>query len=354
MIKQFYILSVILLAGIVILNSCRKEEDTPPAVKPDNRIFIINEGPFQGGSGSLSIYYRDTEEAEHHVFETVNGFPLGNIAQSVSVHNDKVYIVVNNAGKIEIAAKDDLVSTGSVEGLNLPRYFLGVDEHKGYVSSWDNKVYVIDLNTNAVTGSIPTATGPEQMLKVGEEVWVLNQGGFSYDSTITIINSLTDEVTKTLVVGDKPSGIVEDKNGLLWVICSGNGWNGFPGPDDTKAKLISIDPDDHAIISTLEFPDAANHPGKLVIDQNGETIFYNYPGGLYSQDVSKQTLELEPVIATQTMYYGLGFDPVSELIFVTDPLDYVQNGKVYMIDPVTKELVKSFDAGVIPGEMFFN
>lgn len=346
---------VLLLTLFVIAAACKKEEDNPiPIVETDNRVFVVNEGPFQNGNGSLSVFYRNTEDIYNNIFYQVNGIKLGNLAQSVSVHEDKVYIVVNNAARIEVAAKGDLVSLGAIEGIPMPRYFLGVDKDKAYVTSWDNKVYVVDLNTNLVTSEIPTATGPEKMMMVGDEVWVLNQGGYSYDSTITIINSLNDAVVTNLIVGHKPSGIVADKDNNIWVMCSGNGWNGFSGDEDSKGKLLCISAEDHSILKTLEFPTSDLHPEKLVIDNNGEKMFYNYPGGLFCQSISEASLQIDTIYANATMYYALGYDPVSELVFVSDPLDYTQNGMIYRIDPVTKELAGSYEAGIIPGEFFFN
>ena len=344
---------IILTASL--FGSCKKEDENPPIyIDSDNRVFVTNEGPFQNGSGSLSVFYRNTLEVYNNIFVGVNGFKLGNLVQSICVHNDKVYIVVNNAGRIEIANKNDLVYKGSIEGINLPRYFLPVNDQKAYVTSWDNKVYVVDLNTNSVSGEISTATGPEKMMKVGDEVWVLNQGGLSYDSTITIINSNDDQVIMNLVVGDKPSGIVSDKDGFVWVMCSGNGWNGFPGADDSRGKLVCIDPLDHSIINTHVFPYTDKHPEKLVIDSEGENMFYNYPGGLYSQSIYEETLEVEPLYAHESMFYALGFDPVSSTVFVSDPLDFIQAGIVYRIDAYTGEELSVFEAGIIPGEFFFN
>lgn len=356
MIKRNLLLNILLIAlSSTMIMSCQDDEnDDLILVPPDNRIFITNEGPFQNGSGSLTIYKRGTDEITNNAFEQVNGFPLGNLVQSVAVHEDKVYIVINNANKIEIADKDDLISLGRIDDISLPRYFMGISKDKAYVSSWDNKVYVLDLNTNTISGSIPTGTGPEKMLLSGEEVWVLNQGGFSIDSTITVISTTNDEIVQTIQVGDKPTGIVRDNQGLIWVMCSGNGWNGFPGQDDTKGKLICIDPQDYEIVKTIEFPASDSHPEKLIIDNNGQTVYFNYPGGLYSQDLNKVSLELNIVLASQTMFYGLGYDPKTGNVFATDPLDYTQNGKVYIINPVGEEILKSFDAGVIPGEMSFN
>lgn len=355
--KQKHLLKslIILTALLFTFTSCKKDETSEgDIIKPDNRVFIVNEGPFQTGSGSLSIYYRDTKEVEQNAFYDVNDFSLGNLVQSLNVFNDKVYIVVNNAGKVEVADKSTLQSSGTIEGINLPRYFVGVSETKAYVSSWDNKVYIVNLPSNTVSGKISTATGPEKMLKVGETVWVLNQGGFGNDSIINIIDINTDQVAKNIEVASTPSGIVADKNNNIWVICSGKGWNGFPAAGDTEGALLCIDPDDYSILKSFPFPTKSEHPQKLVIDNAGQKLYYLYPGGLYAQDVEASSLEMTQVMPSAQMFYALGFDPVSELVFVSDPLDFSQDGMIYRIDPNLNAKVDSFAAGVIPDEFYFN
>ena len=339
----------------LVLVSCKKDdEDEAVQVLPDNRVFIVNEGPFMSGSGSLDVYYRTSKLVISNAFFHVNGFELGNLVQSVNVHGDRIYIVVNNANKIEVAGKDDLVSVGSIDGINLPRYFMGIDSRKGYVSSWDNKVYILDLELMEVTGSITTATGPEQMMLTGDMAWVLNQGGFSYDSVVTVINTITDEVIKNIVVGDKPSGIVQDDNGMVWVMCSGNGWNGYPGDDDTEGRLVCIDPDALTVVKTFVFPDTENHPEKLVIDNNERDVYFLYPGGLYSVDLLDEELQVNLVKAYESMFYALGYDDQEGQIYVSDPKDFTQYGQVYIIDPASGQTLNSFVAGVIPGGFFFN
>lgn len=355
LIKQRLLLGLTVLTSfMLVITSCKKDEEPDSNIKPDNRVFIINEGPFQTGSGTLSIYYRDTKEVDQNAFYSVNDFPLGNLVQSLNVFNSKVYIVVNNAARVEVANQTDLVSAGAIEGINLPRYFIGVTDTKGYVSSWDNKVYVVNLPSNTVSGEINTATGPEKMLKVDETVWVLNKGGFGNDSIISIIDINTDEVAKSLEVSSTPTGIVQDKSGNIWVLCSGKGWNGFPGADDSKGALICINPNDYSIIKTFEFPTNIDHPEKLVIDNQGQIMYFLYPGGLFSHDVDANSLDLNAVLSSIPMFYALGFDPVSELVYVSDPLNFDKNGMIYQIDPVLKEKVDSFPAGMIPGEFYFN
>ena len=52
-------------------------------------------------------------------------------------------------------------------------------------------------------------------------------------------------------------------------------------------------------------------------------------------------------------YYALGIDPVKNEIYVSDALDYTQNGIVYRYN-TTGSLISSFEVGIIPGCFGFN
>jgi hypothetical protein len=222
-----------------------------------------------------------------------------------------------------------------------------------YVSCWDNTIKIFTLDGTEYIGQVQAGEGPEKMMRVGNTIWVLNQGGFSVDSTITVISTETDQVVKTLQVYPKPTGIQTDQYDHVWVLCSGKGWNGFPGPGDSEGHLVCFNPFDYSVIKDLDFPDASNHPEKLVIDGNGSNLFYNHPDGIFRFDVLAPVLEEEPFVPRQGMFYGLGMDPEGDILYASDPLDYVQKGRVYRYNAVTGALVDSLEAGVIPGEFYF-
>ncbi len=151
----------------------------------------------------------------------------------------------------------------------------------------------------------------------------------------------------------KPTGIQKGINGNVWVMCSGRGFNGWPVPDDTEGHLLCIDPGDYSILHDFEFPSTSQHPEKLVADNEGEVLYYNYTDGIYKFNVNGGSLEDEPLIARTAMFYGLGFDAVDNVIYASDPLDYVQNGIVYRYDASNGSVIDSLDAGIIPGEFLF-
>jgi hypothetical protein len=342
------------LGALLIISSCKKTDDNDPSGNWSNSVFIVNEGPFKNGTGTIMAYNRDTREISGELFEAANGRPLGNIVQSASVHEGKVYIVVNNANKVEVVDLKDFKSVATIEGLTLPRYFLGIDENIGLVSCWDSTVKVINLVDYTVSSSIQVGTGPDEMVEDNGLIFVINSGGFGNDSTISVFHYLGAPMETKITVGHHPSGIKKDKNGKIWVLCSGKGWNGFPAADDTPAKLVCIDPEDLEIIKEFTFPDNENHPDNLVIDQSGATLYYNHPQGIFAFPVSSVSLNVQPFIASEKMYYSLGFDYKESMIYATDPLDNVQRGYVFRFKATDGSPVDSFMAGIVPSGFWFN
>jgi DNA-binding beta-propeller fold protein YncE len=338
----------------MLLSGCGKSKEDQPAGAFSNSVFIVNEGPFQTGSGSISAFDRDSLKVTNDIFEKVNGWPLGNIVQSLTVFNDKAFIVVNNSNKIEVVNLGDFKSVKTIDNLPLPRCFIGYNASKGYVSCWDSTVKVISMIDYSVISSIPAGTGPDEMILSGNELFVINCGGFAVDSIVTVINTVTDEFSENILVGHRPSGIQADRDGNLWVLCSGKGWNGFPAPGDSPAKLICLDPDSHHILKEFTFPDSENHPDNLVIDEKGTTLYYCHPEGIFAFSIYSQSLEAQPFIIGGSMYYGLGYDKSLKMIYATDPLDYAQNGWVYRFNAADGSAVDSLMVGVVPNNFWFN
>ncbi len=355
-------LSLIVLVVIFISSSCKKDNseiNPAPNFPVDTNqqtsyVLISNEGPFLAGTGTITRYDRISNTYQKKIFETVNNYPLGNIVQSVEAFNNKVYVVVHNANKIVVAEDSTFKSIAEIDNIALPRYFIPIDSAKAYVTCWDDRVAVIDLQNYSVVNYIDVGTGPERMLKVNDKVFVLNIGGFVNDSTVSVIDCHQDIVDTTIFVGARPSGIVLDVNSNIWIMCSGKGYNGFPFPGDSPGKLLCIDPENYSVIKDLAFSDASEHPDKLVINQMKDVLFYLYPGGIFKYDINSNNLEVSPFITHINMFYSLGYDHREKLIYASDPLDYTQQGVVYKFDGVDGTLVDQHESGVIPGHFYFN
>jgi YVTN family beta-propeller protein len=94
--------------------------------------------------------------------------------------------------------------------------------------------------------SIKVGFGPENMVKLGNYIYVANSGGWGLDSTLSIIDTGYDRVAGTLTVGDIPSDLVLDGDSNLWIYCKGYAlYNSNPPYDlisETASRLVKINP----------------------------------------------------------------------------------------------------------------
>ena len=329
--------------------SCKKDDPEIPG-KYEKGILVSNEGPFMEGTGTISFYDPNSNSIENGIFQTVNGRPLGNIVQSVEVFNKRAYIVVNNASRVEVAEAGTFESIGVIEGLVSPRYFLGINSSKGYVSDWGGGVAVIDLNTLSKTGSITAGSSPDRMLLDGSKAWVINSAGWSSDSTVTIIDTQTDTPLQTIVVGDNPSGIVKDANGKIWVICGGS-FDWSDPSNNTAGSVVRINPDTFTIEARAQL-DNTYFDARLAINAAKTRLYFTFTGGLYTIDTNSKS-DLSATKILNRPYYALGIDPANDHIYTSDPLDYAQPGYIFRFDPANSMMVDSAKAGIIPGNFLF-
>jgi len=340
---------------VLLFNACKKDNNPQPTGQYDSGIFITNEGPFQNGTGTLTFWNRETGVTEQNVFQNANhGQPLGNIVQYMAVVGGSAYIVVNNAGKVVVADATDMQKTGEITGLFNPRTILPLNSEFALVSQWgadglNGSVATVDLATNSVLEVIPTGSGAEHMLVKGNEMYVLNSGGFGRDSTIAIVDLTTRKVTDSIVVGDNPNSYAVDKNGIIWVACTRH-TEDFSDPNNplnTKGRLVKID--DKTVLASYELPNGA---GKLIIGTGGDRLYYldNQNGGnIFSFDITQTAVSDAPFI--EGNYYALAYDGFEPALLASDAGDFASNGKVIVFDLFGNE-IRTIPAGIIPGNFW--
>ena len=124
-----------LFASLLLMVSC--DEDPKPSGKYDNGAFVVNEGAFLAGNGSITFYNYASEEAEQNIFLNAAGAFAGDVVQSMTFHNDVAFIVVNGDSKIEVANAATFESLETIEDvlIDKPRYVEVIND-KAYISVW--------------------------------------------------------------------------------------------------------------------------------------------------------------------------------------------------------------------------
>lgn len=352
---------ILYLVLIFSFSSCKKEPIETVFFDFENKpgVFITNEGNFMYGNASLSFYDFEEKRVYNHIFYARNTVPLGDVAQSMEIYDNKAYIVVNNSGKIYVVDVNSIEFKGSITALTSPRFIHFLSESKAYISDlYAKAISIVDPTTFKKTGNIDVNNhnpdfyqhSTEQLLAY--ENYIITNC-WSFDNQILFIDSDTDQVVDSLEVPAQPNSMVIDKNNKLWVLSDG-GFEGNPYAYERPA-LVKIDLATKEIEKQFRFQLDEN-PQELCINGNKDTIYF-INRHVYRMNVVESIFPETPFIESDFEgvyggFYGLAIHPVNSEVYIADALDFQQNGIVYRYASSGK-LIDSFKAGVIPGSFCF-
>jgi len=230
----------------------------------------------------------------------------------------------------------------TISGFNSPRYFIPVSNSKAYVSDlYDNRLTIVNLSTNTISGYIPAVAGTEQMKMVYGKVFVSSL----FTDKVYVINAMTDMLTDSITLAYSPNSICEDKNGILWVLCSGDSLKQKP------SALIQMNPLNNQVIKSFVF--TGNHaPWRMCMNQQNDTLYF-LDRHVWQMSISDTTLPSTPFInGNGKLFYTLSVDASNGEIYVSDAIDYLQRGSIYRYS-ASGNLIDQFKAGIIPGGFCF-
>lgn len=335
------LLSIVAFLTLIAAISCEPQEN--PSVYPQGEgFFILNEGNYLAGNGTVSFYSLETGEIYNDLFGTVNGRGLGDIPSFFATDGNTGYIVVNNSGTIEAVDLSTMESLGTFTGLNSPRQMV-IYQGKGYVSSLqDQGITVIDLDLGEVSGSVDIGVTSEALAVAGGRLFSAHWSG---GNTITVADLASEEILKTITVGLEPESMVTDRDGKLWVLCTG-GWQGEEIPRIIRINTSTLEKE-----AELSFRTVNDNPSSLTINGSGDTLYY-LDEGVRRMPLTATSLPSEAFISSgDRLFYRLLALPGGR-VAVTDAIDYQQKGDL-LVYSRTGELLDSGQAGIIPGFMLY-
>jgi DNA-binding beta-propeller fold protein YncE len=322
-------------------------------------VYIVNQGNFMYGNSSLSFYDPAARKVINHVFEARNGASIGDVAQSMTLWNTLGFIVVNNSGKIYIIDSNTAEFKGSITGLSSPRYIHVINSEKAYVTDlYARKITIFNPTTFQITGEISVNNpgsefsqhSTEQMVQYKNKVFT---NCWSYDNKILVIDTDTDQLVDSIEVFKQPNSLMIDKDNKLWVLTDG----GFEGSayGYELPGLLKIDAETHEIERSFRFA-LGEHPLGLCLNASKDSLFF-LNRHVWKMAVSDRKLPEQPfIISSYTDVYGgfysLAIDPSNSEIYVGDAIDHAQNGTVYRYAPSGKQL-DEYKVGITPSGFAF-
>lgn len=343
---NFLILPIALVA--IIISGCSSTEVAPKGEFATG-VVIINEGNFSEANGSIGFYNESASEVSQDIFEKANGVATGGLIQSVYFYENLAFIIDQAGNRIEVVEAETFKSVATItSGLNTPRYMVVVNG-KGYVSNWgsyddnydlpDSYVAVLDLESFTISKTIKTDSGSEAMIALGGHVYVAN----SNSNTIEKIDTSNDTVTSSIIVANGPLGMVEDKNGKVWVLS----YEFF-----AESALSQLDLSTEQVLKSFIIGESAK---SLNINGAGEQLFYlsaPFTGDAEVKMVAIDATEdaVEALITAPNLY-GLGVDPVTGIIYLGNHNGFQGNGTVIRYEDDV--LLDSFAVGIAPNGFVF-
>ena len=369
----------LLLSCIILLLSCRKEEEIVHSTDTNvtegeqsesiKGFFLLNEGNM--GSNKATIDYFDYETGVYtkNIYAERNPGvvkELGDVGNDIQIYGDKLYAVINCSHFVEVM---DVNTAKHITQISIPNCrYLAFKDRYAYVSSYAGPVLIdpnarlgyvakVDTVTLQVVDTCTVGYQPDELVVVGNKLYVANSGGYrvpNYDNTISVIDLETFTEIKKIEVAINLHRLELDKYGYLYVSSRGDYYY-------TPSKTFIIDTKTDQVIKTLNL--LPNTEMTLCGDSlyiystewSSLTNSNNISYAIY--DVAKRKTVTRNFITDGTekeiaIPYGIAVNPETKEFFVTDAKDYVTPGTLYCFNPDgTKKW--SVTTGDIPAHFVF-
>jgi len=337
-------LSCFVAVILITFASCEKDENITIETENYKGVFVVNEGGFSKSNGSIGLY-KPGEKKYFDAFKKANALPLGDVVQSMSLINGNYYIVVNNSNKIEVVSRNDFKSVSTISTPS-PRYVLDVDYNTAYVSNfYANSIKVIDLNTKRISKSIEIFHNSDQMALMNKKVYIT-----TFDNKLMVLNSVTDALVDSIATAPGLSKIVNIGGSRLAVLCTGViDWNNGSVIENGKIQIINLG----NIVESSFNLSSGSYGGSMVYVSNTGLLYFSLGNDkIYKMDLSGVVTEFVTLAAGRNVY-GLTYDAANSSIYVTDAGDFNSAGKVMVYD-LSGNKTFEFDAGIAPNAVLIN
>jgi YVTN family beta-propeller protein len=318
------------LALLVFVFSCSDNGGERPLGKYDTGVLIMNEGAYGANDGEVYHFDPTSGALTADVFERENNRPFAGLLEDIVLEQGRLYLVASS-GKVEIVDPADLKSVGAVIGdLDQPRSLatasgkLFISDYGPYDVSYQTPnsyvAVVADLSGGLVTKKISVSNKPEDLYVSGKNVFVAG----SEEGKIEVIDADTENVTKTIEVEGNPVLFFE-QNGEVWVYSY----------DSEKVYLLALNPSNPSIKEVKSF-DVPNATSKIAWDTDKNIYILTSTGWPeYVDAVAKLSLSgnnVDLAWVTGSGFYGIGYEPNRQEIYVTDSNGFQGNGSVTVYD----------------------
>ena len=388
-VNSYYIMKkarLLLLCGaLVSLFACQKDPiperdaeltgttvDLTDVSTNAKKVFVLNEGGMGANNSTLDFLRFSDANYVTGAFKKMNpdaGAGLGDVGNDIVVIGNELWMAINNSGIVEVVSAKDETEIAAIQ-VPTPRN-IAYDGTYAYVTSWagayasgsydeygsytvtdyknpKGQVYRINLRTKKVEESVEVGYQPEGIACYNGKLYVANSGGissqlppdYSYDNTVTVIDTKTFKAVKTLDVQINLKSVFSDGKGNIYVTTLGDYWSVHSG-------VYMIDASDKVKHVSDYVSVAAIHDGTLYCIGAEEEFDWSASKTWKAFSVKDGTKAAFSIsIDGGTTPYGL-FALGTDAFLVGDAGDYFNPGTVSLYKNGRKAWTVT--AGVCPG-----
>ena len=371
-------LCAVVITMVVLLFSCRKEEQIVPSTSTTVTggesgeicgFFLLNEGNMGSNKSTLDYFDYQTGIYTKNIYAERNPGvvkELGDVGNDIQIYGNKLYAVVNCSHFVEVM---DVRTARHITQISIPncRYIVFKGRY-AYVSSYAGPVQIdpnarlgyvakVDTVTMSVVGTCTVGYQPEEMVISGNKLYVANSGGYrvpNYDRTVSVIDLDTFREVKKIDVAINLHRLELDKYGQIWVSSRGDYY-------DTPSKTYVIDSRTDEVTDILHLLPNSNMTlaGDSLYVYSTEWSWYTEQFATSYAIVDTRTKKIvtrnfitDGTDAEIEVPYGIAVNPDNGDFFVTDAKDYVTPGKLHCYDRQGKRKW-SVTTGDIPAHIVF-
>jgi hypothetical protein len=259
---------------ILAVSSCKKDANvtvtndnksvkTQSLGKYDGGFFLINEGWYGHGTGSVSFYSFATGTKQDSIFTKENPGktldPATSTLEYGTIFSNKLFLVSKVGGPVVVTDPYSLKELGRIAavGGNNWQAFVGIDATKGLLSSASG-IYPFNLSTYTTGVKLTSITGSVgDMIKSGNYIFVLSQS-----KGVVVLNVADYSVAAT--IQGMVVAFTKTPDGSVWAAGG--------------TSLIKINPTTLAV-TTVTLPFTANstwfawHPGSITASTQTNTVY---------------------------------------------------------------------------------
>lgn len=335
--------------------SCRKDDEIITSTSTDvttgvdgviKGFFLLNEGNMGSNKATLDYFDYETGIYTKNIFAERNPSvvkELGDVGNDIQIYGDKLYAVINCSHLIEVM---DVNTAKHITTISVPncRYIKFKDQY-AYVSSYAGPVMIdpnarlgyvarIDTATMIVKDTCVVGYQPEEMVIVGNKLYVANSGGYrvpNYDNTVSVIDLTSFKETKKIEVGINLHRLELDNYGNIWVSSRGDYYGissktyVINSKTDQVTDVINLLPNSNM---TLKGDSLYVYSTEWSYNTNSNTITYAIINTQTKRVVTRNFIT-DGTDKNIKIPYGIAVNPNTKEFFVTDAKDYVTPGTLY-------------------------